>query len=82
MEVTTASNLVSGEVSTEWKLSPSEQRVYDLVITGITNKEVAAKLFVTEKTVKFHMTAILKKTGAQRRTELIAKALSVKTSTT
>ena len=42
-------------------LSNREAEVAELVSKGLSNKEVANQLFVTEKTVKFHLTNIYKK---------------------
>ena len=39
-------------------LSNREAEVAELVTKGLSNKEVANQLFVTEKTVKFHLTII------------------------
>jgi DNA-binding CsgD family transcriptional regulator len=56
-------------------LSNRESEVVELIITGLSNKEVATKLFVTEKTVKFHLTNIYKKTSVKSRTMLTARFL-------
>lgn len=61
------------------KLTLREVEVFDLVITGLTNKEIATKLFVEEKTIKFHMTNILKKRGAKTRYELTFQEAQRKT---
>jgi DNA-binding NarL/FixJ family response regulator len=42
---------------------------------GRQNKEIAADLFITERTVKFHITSILAKLGAGNRTEAVTIAL-------
>ncbi len=42
---------------------------------GLTNKQIAAQLVVTERTVKFHVSAILAKLGAANRTEAVKIAL-------
>ena len=55
------------------ELSNAERLVAELVVKGHSNKEVAAALFVTEKTVKFHLTNIYKKMGVKSRYELIGK---------
>lgn len=52
-------------------LSRREAEVATLVISGLTNKEVASELFVTEKTVKFHLTNIFKKMHVKSRAQLI-----------
>lgn len=56
-------------------LSNREAEVAELVSQGLPNKEVAAKLFVTEKTVKFHLTNIYKKMNVKSRAQLIVWCL-------
>jgi DNA-binding CsgD family transcriptional regulator len=56
-------------------LSPSEERIASMVIEGLSNHEIGQKLFVTEKTVKFHLTNIYAKLGVQSRAQLIVKYL-------
>jgi DNA-binding CsgD family transcriptional regulator len=51
-------------------LTPAEQRVADLVAAGRTNREVAAALFLGERTVASHLTHIYAKLGVRSRTEL------------
>lgn len=53
-------------------LSPREREVLRFVLDGHTNAEIAAELFVSESTVKFHMRNLLKKSGCKNRTELLA----------
>src|SRR5438309_11014372 len=52
-------------------LSNREAEVAELVTKGLSNKEVASQLFVTEKTVKFHLTNIYKKMSVKSRAQLI-----------
>src|SRR6202051_4416917 len=52
-------------------LSNRETEVAELVTKGLSNKEVASQLFVTEKTVKFHLTNIYKKMSVKSRAQLI-----------
>ena len=54
-------------------LSPAEQRVADLVAKGRTNAEVAAALFLSERTVASHLTRVYAKLGVRSRTELARK---------
>jgi LuxR family transcriptional regulator, positive regulator of biofilm formation len=52
-------------------LSKREIEVCCEIIKGITAKQVGDMLFVTEKTIKFHLTNIHKKIGVRSRPELI-----------
>tara|TARA_Y100000780_G_C13694331_1_gene420820 strand:- start:3239 stop:3649 length:411 start_codon:yes stop_codon:yes gene_type:complete len=56
-------------------LSNREVEVAELVSKGLANKEVADQLFVTEKTVKFHLTNIYKKMSIKSRSQLIVWCL-------
>lgn len=51
-------------------LTPQEARIAALAAQGLTNSEIASSLFVTASTVEFHMTKILRKTGATSRRAL------------
>ena len=53
-------------------LTPSEHRVLRLIGEGLSNREIAERLKVAEKTVKNHITALLAKMGLQRRTQVAA----------
>ena len=53
-------------------LTPQERQVADLVSRGATNREVAAILFVSPKTIEFHLGNIYRKLGVRSRTELAA----------
>ncbi len=50
-------------------LTEREQDVLELIGQGMANKEIAQRLFISERTVKFHVSAILAKLGAGNRTE-------------
>lgn len=56
-------------------LSNREAQVACLVCKGLSNNAVAKELFVTEKTVKFHLTNIYKKIKVKSRAELIVWSL-------
>ncbi|OWV83154.1 response regulator transcription factor [Rhizobium sp. R693] len=50
-------------------LTPREQQVLEFVASGLSNKHVARKLDLHEKTIKHHMTQIMAKLGVANRTE-------------
>lgn len=52
-------------------LSKSEIEVVILVLQGLINREVANRLCVAEKTVKFHLTNVYKKLKISRRSEIV-----------
>ncbi|HRC49048.1 MAG: AAA family ATPase [Ilumatobacteraceae bacterium] len=54
-------------------LSQAELRVVDAVAAGLTNREVAAKLFLSVKTVDFHLQQVYRKLGVRSRTELAVR---------
>jgi DNA-binding CsgD family transcriptional regulator len=61
---------IAGRTPAGEVLTPTEQRVADLVAEGHPNKEIAARLFVTVKAVEAHLTRIYAKLGIHSRSEL------------
>ncbi|HEX4703508.1 MAG TPA: response regulator transcription factor [Pseudonocardiaceae bacterium] len=53
-------------------LTERERRVLDLIGEGLSNREIAQRLFLAEKTVKNYVTSVLAKLGMQRRAQAIA----------
>jgi DNA-binding NarL/FixJ family response regulator len=56
-------------------LSPRESEVLTLAAGGLTNKEIAYRLGISDRTVQFHMNSIFNKTGTSSRTEAVALAV-------
>ncbi|MGH3070856.1 MAG: helix-turn-helix transcriptional regulator, partial [Gaiellaceae bacterium] len=61
---------VAGRAPGRSGLSETEERVAGLVAGGLSNKQVAAELFVTVRTVEANLTRIYAKLGVRSRTEL------------
>ncbi|HEX5284594.1 MAG TPA: response regulator transcription factor [Bryocella sp.] len=57
------------------ELSPRELEVLALVARGYTNKDAAQKLFISDKTVRNHVTSCLLKLQAKDRTEAVTRAI-------
>ena len=55
-------------------LRPREREVLELMVGGLRNREIAERLFITIRTVKFHVSNILHKLDVQSRTEVIILA--------
>lgn len=68
------SALTTPDGETVEALTPREAEVLTLIAEGLPNKTVAARLNISEHTVKFHVNAILTKLGAQSRTEAVVRA--------
>ena len=63
------------QASSGWdSLTPTEMKVATLVEGGMTNPEIAAKLFLSPRTVATHVSHILKKLGVHSRTEIAREA--------
>lgn len=56
-------------------LSPREMEILQFVTQGLSNKEIAGKLGISQQTVKNHMTSILKKLNVEDRTQAAVTAL-------
>jgi DNA-binding NarL/FixJ family response regulator len=61
---------ISGRAATPGALTPAEKRVAALVAEGKTNREVAAALFLSDRTVEGHLSRVFGKLGIRHRTEL------------
>jgi DNA-binding CsgD family transcriptional regulator len=54
-----------------YDLTETEIKIIKLVLTGMTNKEIADELYISEKTVKFHLYKVFKKLTLKNRSELM-----------
>lgn len=54
-----------------YDLTETEIKIIKLVLTGMTNKEIANDLYISEKTVKFHLYKVFKKLSLKNRSELM-----------
>jgi ATP/maltotriose-dependent transcriptional regulator MalT len=62
------------EDAPETPLSEREREVLGLIATGATNKEIAARLFLSPHTVKEHASALYRKLGVKNRAEATRRA--------
>ena len=61
------------EFEKAYNMTDRESEVFELIVAGRSNAEIAADLYVSENTVKFHVRNALKTTACPNRTELTAK---------
>jgi pimeloyl-ACP methyl ester carboxylesterase/DNA-binding CsgD family transcriptional regulator len=59
---------------TQAPLTPRERRVLELLRAGKTNAEIAAQVFLSEKTVRNHLSSVYRKLGVSNRAQAIVKA--------
>ena len=52
-------------------ITPRELEILELIAQGLSNKEIAARAFVSENTVKTHSSRLFDKLGARRRTQAV-----------
>jgi DNA-binding NarL/FixJ family response regulator len=60
------------------QLSPPERRLLDFIAEGLTNRQIAEAMFLSEKTVKNYMTGLLSKLNMNNRTEAAVFATKLK----
>ena len=75
---TLSQDSVEADTSTEFNLTITEWRVIRLIASGSTNRQVATRLLIKEKTVKTHLTHIFIKLNFQNRYELMIYANKLK----
>lgn len=64
---------IGGRAPASGALTPVERRVVELVAAGSTNREVAAALFLSTRTVEGHLSRVYGKLGVRSRVELARK---------
>ncbi|MET0324690.1 MAG: LuxR family transcriptional regulator [Ilumatobacteraceae bacterium] len=74
-ELRAAGGVVGEDVASHQLLTPHELQVARLVVGGASNRDLAAKLFISPRTVEAHLTAIFRKLGVRNRRELSARAI-------
>lgn len=52
-------------------ITPRELQILALIAEGLSNKEIAARVFVSENTIKTHSSRVFEKLGARRRTQAV-----------
>jgi DNA-binding CsgD family transcriptional regulator len=71
-EVTAPASFVRDERKLEsLGITPRELEILELIARGLSNKEIAARVTVTENTVKTHTSRVFDKLGARRRTQAV-----------
>jgi ATP/maltotriose-dependent transcriptional regulator MalT len=68
---------INAEELTKSGISKREAEILLLVHQGLSNQQIADKLFLSENTIKKHISNIFLKLGVERRTEAIKKALEL-----
>lgn len=62
----------AAEPSEPVRLTPHERLVYRLLCLGLTNKQIATQLVISENTVRFHLKALYAKLGVSSRIQAAA----------
>jgi two-component system, NarL family, response regulator LiaR len=76
-EVATEPSLVVGrdpERAAALGITPRELEILERIAEGLSNREIADRLFVSENTVKTHSSRLFDKLGARRRTQVVQRA--------
>lgn len=74
-EAVSLEDALQPQPTTNHPFSPREHEVLTLAADGLTNKEIAYRLGISERTVQFHVNSIFNKTATNSRTEAVALAL-------
>lgn len=63
--------VVNSKKQEELEITPRELEILELIASGMSNREIAEKIFVSENTVKTHSSRVFDKLGAKRRTQAV-----------
>lgn len=63
------------EEAEDLALTEKEQEIFQLIVQNLSNQEIAQKLYISEATVKTHVSSILRKTGQPNRSQAVLYAL-------
>jgi len=70
--VAAPSNFIRDETKLEsLGITPRELEILELIAAGLSNREIAERVFVSENTVKTHSSRVFDKLGARRRTQAV-----------
>lgn len=61
----------NGKLNWKFPITPREMEIYKLIVQNCSNKEIGEKLFISQPTVKSHVSSILRKMGLSSRTQLV-----------
>lgn len=64
---------VKSEVNQFTSLTPREREIFSLLAQGLSNQQISRQLFITERTVKYHVSNVLRKVNVASRTEAAIK---------
>ena len=59
------------------RLTDREKEIFELILAGNTNKEIAQKLYRTERTVEYHRNRLMRKLGTHNIVELVKYAIAM-----
>ena len=71
-ETQNLSPLLDAKEASPHSFSPRELEVLTLAADGLTNKEIAYRLGLSERTIQFHLNSVFNKSGTNSRTEAVA----------
>lgn len=79
VQVPAAADFVRDEARVaELGLTPRELEILELIAAGLSNREIAEKVFVSENTVKTHLSRVFDKLGAKRRTQAVERGKALR----